>query len=568
MTEKAVVIGAVAAGSKAACRFKRLRQDAEAVLIDQDKYISYGGCGIPYYVSGDVTDEKELRSTSFHMVRDEYFFREDKGVEAMTGTRALSIDRENKIVRIEKPDGTQEDFSYDKLMLSTGSRAKKLPIPGADLENVFSVAGLQQAMSIKEQVTTGQIEKAVVIGAGFIGLEMAEALSDMWEIETSVVEYCDQIMPGFVSKNLSQMAQHKMEENGVTFYLGESVEEILGEDGKVCGVRTSNRTLEAQVVISAVGIEPNGDLAAQAGLEVAPGGFIVVNERMQTSDPDIYAGGDCVQVTNLVTGKPGYYPLGSIANRQGRVVGTNMAGGDARFKGAVGSFVVKLFDGALAGAGLTPETAAREGYDAAGIQVGQFDRAHFYPEKEIIFLELVVDKKTRRVLGIQGFGGEASGMYARVNAVAALLAYQPAVEDISNLELAYSPPFASAMDIVNAVGNAAENYLEGRYQPAHFQDFLECWSDSDCGRYFFLDCRAEADAKPFEEKYPGIWKSIPHDQLKARINEVPRDKKLVLVCNTGVRSYETQVNLAAEGITDTLNVGTGVAGMKSCGIRF
>ncbi|MGM0786142.1 MAG: FAD-dependent oxidoreductase [Thermodesulfobacteriota bacterium] len=568
MTEKAVVIGAVAAGSKAACRFKRLRQDAEAVLIDQDKYISYGGCGIPYYVSGDVTDEKELRSTSFHMVRDEYFFREDKGVEAMTGTRALSIDRENKTVRIEKPDGTQEDFSYDKLMLSTGSRAKKLPIPGADLENVFSVAGLQQAMSIKEQVTTGQIEKAVVIGAGFIGLEMAEALSDMWEIETSVVEYCDQIMPGFVSKNLSQMAQHKMEENGVTFYLGESVEEILGEDGKVCGVRTSNRTLEAQVVISAVGIEPNGDLAAQAGLEVAPGGFIVVNERMQTSDPDIYAGGDCVQVTNLVTGKPGYYPLGSIANRQGRVVGTNMAGGDARFKGAVGSFVVKLFDGALAGAGLTPETAAREGYDAAGIQVGQFDRAHFYPEKEIIFLELVVDKKTRRVLGIQGFGGEASGMYARVNAVAALLAYQPAVEDISNLELAYSPPFASAMDIVNAVGNAAENYLEGRYQPAHFQDFLECWSDSDCGRYFFLDCRAEADAKPFEEKYPGIWKSIPHDQLKARINEVPRDKKLVLVCNTGVRSYETQVNLAAEGITDTLNVGTGVAGMKSCGIRF
>ncbi|MFW5975376.1 MAG: FAD-dependent oxidoreductase [Desulfosalsimonas sp.] len=568
MTDKAVVIGAVAAGSKAACRFKRLRQDAQAVLIDQDKYISYGGCGIPYYVSGDVSDEKELRSTSFHMVRDEYFFRADKGVEAMTGTRALSIDRENKTVRIEKPDGTQEDLSYDKLMLSTGSRAKKLPIPGTDLENVFSVAGLQPAMSIKEQVTTGRIEKAVVIGAGFIGLEMAEALSDMWEIETSVVEYCDQIMPGFVSKNLSRMAQHKMEENGVTFYLGESVEEILGDDGKVSGVRTSNRTLEAQLVISAVGIEPNSDLALQAGLEVAPGGFIVVNERMQTSDPDIYAGGDCVQVTNLVTGKPGYYPLGSIANRQGRVIGTNMAGGDARFRGAVGSFVVKLFDGALAGAGLTPETAAREGYDAAGIQVGQFDRAHFYPEKEIIFLELVVDKKTRRVLGIQGYGGEASGMYARVNAVAALLAYQPAVEDISNLELAYSPPFASAMDIVNAVGNAAENYLEGRYQPAHFQDFLECWNNTDCGRYFFLDCRAEADAKPFEEKYPDIWKSIPHDQLKDRINEVPRDKKLVLVCNTGVRSYETQVNLAAEGITDTLNVGTGVAGLKSCGIRF
>lgn len=568
MSKRAVIIGAVAAGSKAACRYKRLCQDAEVILVDQDKYISYGGCGIPYYVSGDVSDEKELRSTSFHMVRDEEFFKNDKGVKAMTGTRALSIDRKNKTVALEKSDGTQSELSYDKLVLATGSRAKRLPIDGMDLENVFSVASLQQAMAIKQQVTTGQIEKAVVIGAGFIGLEMAEALSDMWEIETSVVEYCDQIMPGFVSKNLSQMAQHKMEENGVTFYLGESVEEILGQDGKVSAVRTSNRKLDAQIVISAVGIEPNGDLARESGLEVAPGGFIVVNDRMQTSDPDIYAGGDCVQVKNLVTGKPGYYPLGSIANRQGRVIGTNMAGGDARFNGAVGSFAVKLFDGALAGAGLTPETAAREGYDAAGIQVGQFDRAHFYPEKEIIFLELVVDKKTRRVLGIQGFGGEASGMYARVNAVAAMLAYQPAVEDVSNLELAYSPPFASAMDIVNAVGNAAENYLEGRYRPAQLQDFIECWNERDCGKYFFLDCRAEADAKPFEEKYSDVWKSIPHDQLSARINEVPRDKKLLLVCNTGVRSYEAQVNLAAKGITDTLNVGTGVAGLKTCGIRF
>ncbi|MCF8110302.1 MAG: FAD-dependent oxidoreductase [Desulfobacteraceae bacterium] len=568
MSEKAVIIGAVAAGSKAACRYKRLFQDAEVILIDQDTYISYGGCGIPYYVSGDVSDEKELRSTSFHMVRDEYFFRHDKGVDVMTGTRALSIDRDKKTIRIEKSDGKQTDISYDKLMLATGSRAKRPPIAGLDLENVFSVSSLRQAMGIKEQITTGQIEKAVIIGAGFIGLEMAEALSDMWEIETSVVEFCDQIMPGFVSRNLSGMAQHRMEQNGVTFYLGETVEEIIGENGRVCAVKTGKRTLDAQLVISAVGIEPNSDLARDAGLEVAPGGFIVVNDRMQTSDPDIYAGGDCVQVTNLVTGKPGYYPLGSLANRQGRVIGSNMAGKDSRFKGAVGSFVVRLFDSALAGAGLTPETAAREGYDAIGIQVGQFDRAHFYPEKEIIFLELVVDKKTRRVLGIQGFGGEASGMYARVNAVATTLHYHPSVSDISNLELAYSPPFASAMDIVNAVANAAENYLDCYYSPAHLEDFLECWNDRDCGKYFFLDCRAEADAKPFEEKYPDIWKSIPHDQLENRIDEVPRDKILILVCNTGVRSYEAQVNLAAHGITDTVSLGTGIAGMKECGMRF
>ncbi|MGM0452499.1 MAG: FAD-dependent oxidoreductase [Thermodesulfobacteriota bacterium] len=567
MSSKVVVIGAVAAGSKAACRFKRLEPDADVKLIDQDRHISYGGCGMPYYVSGDVSDEKELRSTSFHMVRDEQFFKDDKGIEAMPATRALAIDRQNKTVCIQQQDGRQTDLSYDKLVLSTGAKPKTPDIPGMDLKNVFSVGCLDDAIAIKQQVTTGQIEKAVIIGAGFIGLEMAEALADMWEVETSVVEFCDQIMPGFVSKNMSLMAQRKMEENEVTFYLGESVAAIEG-DGAVERVKTSQRTIEADIVISAVGIEPNGDLARQAGLDVAPGGFIKVDDRLRTSDPDIYAGGDCVQVLNLISKKPGYFPLGSIANRQGRVIGTNLAGGDARFEGAVGSFVVKLFDGALAGAGLTVETAAKEGFDAAGIQVGQFDRAHFYPEKEIVFLELVVDRQSRRVLGIQGYGGESSGMFARVNAVASLLKFEPKVEDISNLEFAYSPPFASAMDIVNAVGNAAENYIEGRYEPAHAQDFMECWNNRDCGRYYFLDCRASADARPFEEKYPDIWKSIPHDQLQYRIAEVPTDRKLVLVCNTGVRSFEAQVNLAEHGITDTVSVGSGIAGMKACGIEF
>lgn len=567
MSLKVVVIGAVAAGSKAACRFKRLKQDADVKLIDQGRYISYGGCGIPYYVSGDVSDEKELRSTSFHMLRDEKFFREDKGVDAMSGTRALAIDRENKLVRIRKQNGEEADLPYDKLVLSTGARPRKLDIAGMNLKNVYSVGNLEDAMAIKQMITGGQVEKAVIIGAGFIGLEMAEALSDMWEIETSVVEFCSQIMPGFASANLSVMAQRRMEQNGITFYLGEKVEAIEGEES-VTGVRTDKRLLEADLVISAVGIEPNGDLAKAAGLEVAPGGFIVVNNRMQTSDPDIYAGGDCVQVPHLVSGKPGFFPLGSIANRQGRVIGTNLAGGDAKFEGAVGSYVVKLFDGALAGAGLTVETAIREGFDAVGIQVGQFDRAHFYPEKEIIFLELVVDRKTRQVLGIQGFGGMDSGMFARVNAVASLLKYKPTVSDIGNLEFTYSPPFASAMDIVNALGNAAENFLDGRYRPAHVDDFMECWNDKDCGKYYFLDCRANADAQPFVDKYPDIWKSIPHDELQARIDEVPRDKKLVLICNTGVRSFEAQVNLGAHGIKDTLSVGAGIAGLKECGIKF
>jgi NADPH-dependent 2,4-dienoyl-CoA reductase/sulfur reductase-like enzyme/rhodanese-related sulfurtransferase len=567
MSMNVVVIGAVAVGSKAACRFKRLRQDARVILVDADEYISYGGCGIPYYISGDVSDEDQLRSTSFHMVRDERFFKEDKGVDAMPGVAALAIDREKKSVRIRRKDGTEGDLAYDKLVLGTGTRPKRLGIPGLDLDNVYRVGNLHDAIQIKQMIVSGQAERAVVIGGGFIGLEMAEALSDMWEIETSVVEYCDQIMPGFVGKSFARMAQNHMEENGVSFYLSESVEAIEG-DGRVERVKTTNRTLEADLVVMAVGIEPNTDLAQKAGLEVSPSGFLVVNDRMQTSDPDIYAGGDCVQIPNLITGKPGFFPLGSMANRQGRVIGTNMAGGDARFPGGVGSFVVKLFERSLAGAGLTLGAARREGFDAASVQVAQFDRAHFYPEKEIIYLELVFDRSTRQVLGIQGFGGVESGMFARVNAVAPILQYQPGVDAISNLELAYSPPFASAMDVVNALGNAAENYIEGRFKPLAPEDFDQCWLEGGQDGCFFLDCRAEADARPFEEKYPEIWKSIPHDELHRRLDEVPRDKKLILVCNTGVRSYEAQINLAAEGVEDTVSVAPGIAGLKECGMKF
>lgn len=566
MSENILIIGAVAVGPKSACRFKRLCQDGNVTLIDQDDIISYGGCGIPYYISGDVSDESELRSTSFHMVRDEMFFRDDKGVTALTGTKALSIDRKNKKVRVRDKNG-ERDIPYDKLVLGMGTRPRDLNIPGINLKNVYRVGNIHDAIAIKQMISTGQAEKAVVIGGGFIGLEMAEALADMWQIDTSIVEYCDQIMPGFVSKGFARMAQKRMEDEGVHFYLGEGVEALEGE-GTVERIRTNKRTLDADLVIMAVGVAPNTTLAAEACLDIGPNGFIAVNDHMQTSDPDIYAGGDCVQIKNLVTGKPGFFPLGSMANRQGRVIGTNLADGNAVFKGGVGSFVVKTFDMALAGAGLSDETARKYGFDAVGIQVAQFDRAHFYPEKEIIYLELVVDRKTRRVLGIQGFGGQNSGMFARVNAVAAILQYQPLVEAVSNLELAYSPPFASAMDIINSLGNAAENYLDGRYAPMDFDEFAACWPNRGQNGCFYLDCRAYADAKVFEDKYPDIWKSIPHNELMQRLDEVPRDKKLVLVCNTGVRSYEAQINLRAQGIDNTVSVGAGMASLKQGGMDF
>ena len=464
MSQHVVVIGAVALGPKAACRFKRLEPDSSVTMVDQSDLISYGGCGIPYFVSGDVSDANQLQSTSFHMVRDAKFFQNVKDIDVLTNTKVLSLDRSNKKVRVQNVLTRQEeDLSYDQLVLGTGSRPKRLPIPGIDLKGVFTVSNLNEAMAIKQGLVDGEVQRAVVIGAGAIGLEMAEALADLWGIETTVIEVADQILPGMVSPNMARMAQCHLEENDITVRLGEMVQQLHGAE-RVEKVSTDKGTIDADMVIMAVGVAPNSDLAKAAGLEVSAQGAIVVNNRMQTSDPHIFAGGDCVEIPNLLTGKSGYFPSGSLANRQGRVIGSNLAGGNATFEGAVGTFIIKIFEMSLASAGMSLKRAKVEGWDALSVFVSQFDRAHFYPEKGLMYMELIVDRKTGKVLGVQGLGSTTDAVFARVNAVAAILKYGPTTADISNLELLYAPPFSAAMDIVNALGNTAENVLNGEEQ--------------------------------------------------------------------------------------------------------
>jgi len=565
MSRRVVVIGGVALGTKAACRVKRIDPTTHVTLIDKDDYISYGGCGIPYYVSGDVADHTALQSTAYHMVRNEEFFKTIKGFEALvTGTMVTRIDREAKVVWARGKDGVEKSYPYDKLVIGAGSRTRDLKIPGQELDGIHAVGNLVDAMDIKKRVSAGQVESAVIVGAGFVGLEMAEALADMWGVETSVVEIGDQIMPGFVSKQMAHMAQRSMEENEVSFYLGEAVKSFEGEDGAVKRVITDKRTLEADLVIMAVGIQPNGELARDAGLEVGPTGGIVVNDKLETSDPDIYAGGDCIELTHAVSGRPGLWPLGSLANRQGRVIGTNMAGGAATTEAPVGSFVVKLFDKSLAGSGLTLKGAEAAGFDAISVSMCQLDRAHFYPEKELMFLELVVEKPTKRVLGIQGFAGSGDAMVGRINTVAALLKYKPTILDISNLEFAYSPPFSSAMDIVNSLANVADNAVDGLFHSIPLATFEGLWEEGDC---VFIDCRERPDSTPFCKKFPGKWHSIPQGEIKKRLSEVPKDKLVVLVCNTGVRSFEAQLNLREMGITNTVSVQGGMATLKAWGSK-
>jgi pyruvate/2-oxoglutarate dehydrogenase complex dihydrolipoamide dehydrogenase (E3) component/rhodanese-related sulfurtransferase len=427
------------------------------------------------------------------------------------------------------------------------------------------VSDLNKAIAIKKEISEGKVGKAVIIGAGAIGLEMAEALTDLWGIETAVIEITDQLLPGVISANTAKMVQYHLKENAVSLYLKEKVERFDG-DKRIEKVVTNKRVLEADLVIIAAGVTPNSDLAKDAGLEVSVEGAVKVNKRLQTLDPDIYAGGDCVEVTNLITGKPGYYPLGSQANRQGRVIGTNLAGGNDEFEGAVGSFVVKLFEISVASTGLNLETARKEGFDPLSAFVAQFDRAHFYPEKDLMYLELVVEKSTGQILGIQGFGNKGDGMVARINAVASILKYKPTTSDISNLELPYSPPFSAAMDILNALGNTAENILAGKNRVIDPDQFSDWWQKREDGRALFLDCRGWGNAEPFVKKYPDHWKSIPQDELRDRLEEVPKDKKIVLICNTGVRSYEAQVTLDRVGVRQTYNLQGGVAALKKWGL--
>ncbi|MBW2090518.1 MAG: FAD-dependent oxidoreductase, partial [Deltaproteobacteria bacterium] len=344
MPLKVVVIGAVALGPKAAVRLKRLVPDAEVTMIDRDALISYGGCGIPYFISGDVSDSEQLMTTSFHMVRDERFFRKAKGVEVLTRTEALFIDRSNKKVRVRSLETGQERvLPYDKLVLATGSRPNRLDVPGVELNRVFTVSSLGEAMKIKALIAGGGVERAVIVGAGSIGLEMAEAMADLWGIETTVVEIADQVLPGLVGPDLSRMVVAHLQDHEIEVLLSERVARLEGTE-RVEHVVTDKRMIETDIVVMATGVKPNADLAEEAGLELTDFGAIKVNSRFMTSDPDIYAGGDCVENMSLITERPVYLPLGSLANRQGRIIGTNLSGAVEEFDGVVGSYILKVFD--------------------------------------------------------------------------------------------------------------------------------------------------------------------------------------------------------------------------------
>ena len=567
---KICIVGAVALGPKAACRIRRLDPEAEITLIDREAIISYGGCGIPYFLSGDIPDSTALRSTIYHALRDEKFFDQTKRVTVRTQTDCLSIDRAARTIRVrDLVTGAEEDLPYDALVLGMGSRSLVPPVPGTDLPGVTTIGDLPHAEAVKDRIAKGLVESAVIVGAGAIGLEAAEAMTALWGVRTTVLEMRDQVLPGALSPDMAGMVASHMREQDVAVHTGCALEALeAGEDGNVAAAVTSAGRIPCQLVIFAAGVRPNGELAAAAGLAMGPRGGVLVDETMRTSDPDIFAGGDCAEIKNLITGDWMFLPLGSMANRQGRVIGTNAAGGDAHFPGAVGSFILKAFEMSAGKAGLTPEQARQAGFDPADALVSGTDWAHFYPGKKPLYLRLTADRTTRKVLGFEAVGFNGDAVKARVDAVAAAMCHGAVVEDISNLEVAYAPPFASAMDVVNTAANVCENIIEGRAEcmtPDQFVRTMEGAMDNDVR---VLDVRSADFAEPFIARYGDRWQCIPQDQLPGRLDEVPSDEPLIVFCNTGTRSFECQVLLRQKGFGDTRNVQGGAAAAKAMNPEF
>ncbi|MDR3358607.1 MAG: FAD-dependent oxidoreductase [Desulfovibrio sp.] len=568
MRENILIVGGVALGPKAACRCKRLNPEASVTIVDENRYISYGGCGIPYYISGEVNNLDDLRATPYHTIRDAAFFRAMKGVTVRAQTRALGIDRAAKKLLVKNlVSGREESLPYDKLLLATGARPRIPPVEGRELNGVFSLTKLESAGAVRTACQNGAVNNAVIVGGGLIGLEGAVALADMWGVKVSVVEMADHLLPGILSPDLARMASHDCARHNVDVFTAERVVRLTGRGGAVRSVVTERREIPCEIVIFAAGFVPDGTLAESAGLAVTSFGAVVVDEYMRTSDTSIYAGGDCVSVKNIITGRNGYLPLGSMANRQGRVIGTNLAGGSAIFPGYVGTWAVRLFDLSFCGAGLTAENARKEDFDAVGVSVEQFDRAHFYPEKSMMSLTLVADRNDGRVIGIQGAGPAGDALKARIDAVAGVLQYaRPTVADISNLEVGYAPPFAAAMDIVNAVANVMENLLDGRFKPVTADAFMELWSNRDKNRIFFIDARPAPAGKNVEAKQPD-WHAIPLEEIGTRIAEIPRDRPVAIICNTGLRSYDSVLILARHGITDVVNAMGGMQAAMKMGLQ-
>ncbi|RII29668.1 MAG: pyridine nucleotide-disulfide oxidoreductase [Geobacter sp.] len=540
MKMRIVVIGANAAGAKAASKAKRINPYADITLIDRGEFISYGACGIPYFVSDTVANIEELMSTPVGVVRDANFFKKVKGINVITGTEAVGIDRQTKTVHLkQKKDSGLFSVEYDKLVLATGSSPALPPLKNMELANILTVKSIEDAELLKQKAVSGHA--ACIVGGGLIGLETAEALKQKG-MKVTVIEMRNQLLPGVLDAEMASLVEKHCRMNGVDVMTSSRVTGF-GGTGAVASVMVDQCEIPADLVVLAPGVTPNTGLAKEAGLEIGATGAIAVDTCMRTSDPHIYACGDCCETSHLITGRKVYVPLGSTANKQGRVAGINAAGGEASFAGILGTSIVKIFNINAGKTGLTESEARACGYDIETILSPAPDKAHFFPGAKPIALKLVAERPTGRILGLQAVGEGA--VDKRVDAVAAAITFGATAEQLAHLDLAYAPPYSAAMDNLIVAADILKNKLAGHAKGISPMDVKKKMDDGD--DFLLLDVRSPAEHA--EVSIEGA-KLIPLGMLREKLDSLPKDKEIVTFCKISLRGYEAQKILDAAGFKD------------------
>lgn len=520
---KVVIIGGVAGGASAAARLRRLDENAEIVMIERSGYVSYANCGLPYYIGGTIADRSKLT------LQTPESFRARFDIDARVRQEVVAIDRAEHTVTVRRlDDGGEYVEGYDKLILSPGARPVTPVLPGVDADRLFTLRTVEDAYRIADFVERERPRRATVVGAGFIGLEMAENLRNRG-MEVTVIQRGAHVMPVF-DADMAALLHNHLREHGIELLLEADVTGFSEDASTITTSLADGRAIESDLVMLSIGVAPESALAREAGLELGPRGGIKVDATMRTSDPDIYAVGDAVEVVNVVTDAPALIALAGPANKQGRIAADAICGRPSVFAGSQGSSILKLFDLDAASTGLTLAAAERAGLDAGAVVLSPANHATYYPGAETMTLKVVYDRTDGRILGGQAIG--RGGVDKRIDVLAVAIRARMTAADLVELDLAYAPPYSSAKDPVNMAGFMIENVLDGLVDQVFWDKALELASTRD--DFALLDTRTVGEHA--RGSIDGAL-HIPVDELRGRLDELPRDKRLLVFCASGLRSY-------------------------------
>lgn len=519
---KIIIVGGVAGGASAAARLRRLDEKAEIILLERGGFISFANCGLPYYIGGKIQEQEALT------LQTPESFKARFNVDVRIMSEAVAIDREKKVLSI-KNLATKEEYqeSYDKLILSPGAEPLRPPVGGEGSPRIFTLRNIPDTLKIKNFITANKPKTAVVMGGGYIGVEMAENLREAG-LEVTIVEMADHLIAP-LDYDMACVLQQYMRMGGIKLLLKNGVKQIT-DTGSSLHVELTEGELDCDLLILSVGVRPESSLASSVGLEVNQRGAIVTNNKMTTADENIYAVGDAVEVVDFITGSPAFIPLAGPANRQGRIVADNIAGLSSSYSGTQGTAVLKVFEMTVATTGLNEVAAQRAGIDYDKTYGFPANHATYYPGATNMGIKILWDKKTHKLIGAQIVGFD--GVDKRMDVLATAIRFGAKVTDLVGLELSYAPPFGSAKDPVNLMGFVAENVITGKVKQFFWHDIPNLPTD---GSVTLLDTRTKDEVAEMGV-IPGFV-NIPVDELRANLDKLPKDKKVYVHCLSGQRSY-------------------------------